>query len=363
MYTKGQPADSEGNVALDFDSVIQTHRARYPQMEPQDYGKLAYQNEFGPEHMAPEPEAVLSYLRREWETISGEDNPAPVEDIGNGLSRFHLTGGCDLETAAPLLAKLFLMTAQEHRGSQDGLFRKLEQLSRLDIPGLSGWLAEYKRQGCPAVHHSEAFRAAYHPHYRLLRTEYARCFSTLLAISQRMQAGKPTVVAIDGRCGSGKTHFSALLQKLFPCNVIHTDDFYLPFQSRTLHWEAEVGGNMDFPRLLSEILIPACSGSPLTYRPYDCHAGFLSETVKLPACPLTVVEGSYSTHPHLADKYDIKIFITCSQEEQERRLKAREGGAFSAFQNQWTPFEERYIKACQIKAHSDFIIDTSDFMS
>lgn len=150
MYTKGQQAGSEGNMALDFGSVIQTHRARYPQMEPQDYWKLAYQNEFGPEHMAPEPEAVLSYFRREWETISGEDGPVPVEDIGNGLSRFHLTNGCDLETAAPLLAKLFLMTAQEHRWSQYGLLRKLEQLSRLDIPGLSGWLVVYKRQNLTA---------------------------------------------------------------------------------------------------------------------------------------------------------------------------------------------------------------------
>lgn len=350
-------------MALDFCSVIQTHRTHYPQMEPQDYGKLAYQIEFGPRHMVLEPEAVFSYLRWEWETIPSGNSPVPVEDIGNGLSRFHLTGDCDVEMAAPLLAKLFLMTVQEHHGSQDGLFRKLEQLGRLDIPGLDSWLTEYKQQGCPAVHHSEAFRAAYHPHYRLLQTEYAHCFPALQAINQLMQVGKPAVIAIDGRCGSGKTHFSALLQKLFPCNVVHTDDFYLPFQSRTPHWKDEVGGNMDFSRLLSEILIPASSGNPLIYRPYDCHAGRLSEAAKLPVCPLTVVEGSYSTHPHLADKYDMKIFLTCSQEEQERRLKAREGSAFSAFQRQWIPFEERYLKACDTEAHSDFVIETSDFLA
>lgn len=345
-----------------FGSVIQTHRARYPQMEPQDYGKLAYQSEFGPRHMALEPEAVLSRLRREWEAIPGGDSPLPVEDIGNGLSRFHLTGARGPETAAPLLAKLFLMTAQEHRGSQDGLLHRLEQLGALDVPGLDGWLAEYKRQGCPAVCHSEAFRAAYQPHYRVLRTEYAHCFPALLAIEQLAYTGKPIIIAIDGRCGSGKTHFAALIQKLLPCNVIHMDDFYLPMENRTSHWRDEVGGNMDFSRLLSELLIPARRGVPLIYRPYDCHAGCLTESARLPSHPLTVVEGSYSTHPSLVDQFDIKVFLTCSRQEQERRLSAREGGTFPAFQRQWIPFEERYFQACETVLHSDFVIDTSNFL-
>lgn len=347
----------------DFGSVIQMHRVRYPQMEPQDYGKLAYQSEFGPRHMALEPEAVLSSLQREWEAVPVGDDTLPVEDIGNGLSRFHLTSAYDPKTAAPLLTKLFLMTAQEHRGSQDGLFRRLEQLNEFGSPGIDVWLAEYKQQGCPAVCHSEAFRAAYHPHYRLLRTEYARCFPALLAIEQLVYAEKPVIIAIDGRCGSGKTHFAALIQKLFPCNVIHMDDFYLPMENRASHWRDEIGGNMDFSRLLSELLVPARRGIPLIYRPYDCHTGYLFEGARLPAHLLTVVEGSYSTHPTLADQYDIKVYLTCSHQEQERRLSAREGSAFPAFQRQWIPFEERYFRTCETVLHSDFVIDTSNFLT
>ena len=35
-------------------------------------------------------------------------------------------------------------------------------------------------------------------------------------------------VAITGPNGSGKSTLAALLERLFPCRVVHTDDFYLP---------------------------------------------------------------------------------------------------------------------------------------
>lgn len=348
-------------MAPDFGAAIQAHRARYPRMEPQDYGKLAYQTEFGPRHMALEPETVLSCLRREWAAVPAGGAALPVEDLGEGLSRFHLTGGGDVELAAPLLAELFLRTAQEPRGSAEGMERRLALLRGLDVPGLDGWLVEYRRQGCPAVHHSEAFRAAYHPHYRLLNTQYAHCFPALLAIARLARAGGPAVIAIDGRCGSGKTRFAALIQELFPCNVIHMDDFYLPMKKRPPGWEDEAGGNMDFSRFLSEILLPARRGGGLYYRPYNCRTGHLSGAEQLPLRPLTVVEGSYSTHPRLAGHYDCTIFLTCPPEEQARRLRAREGSAFPLFPRRWIPMEERYFHLCNIQAQCDWCINTSGF--
>lgn len=348
-------------MALDFSAAIQIHQACYPKMRPQDYGKLAYQTEFGPKHMALEPEFVLSILKQEWASINSGGNTLPVEELGEGMCRFHLTRDYDVEQAALLLAKLFLLTAQKPRGSDNGLLRKLELLSKLNIPGMNDWLSEYQRQGFPAVHHSEAFRIAYRPHYRLLGTQYAHCFPALMAVDRLVQVGKPALVAIDGRSSSGKTHFAALIQKLFPCNVIHMDDFYLPMDHRSPKWKGEVGGNMDFPRLLSEILIPARNGAPLCYRPYDCHSGRLSKATAFPVHMLTVVEGSYSTHPCLASQYDSTIFLTCSPQEQIRRLQAREIDAFLMFQRQWIPMEEKYFKSCNTEFQSDYVIDTSDF--
>lgn len=348
-------------MALHFGEAIHAHQARYPQMKPQDYGKLAYQTEFGPRHMAPELETVFSELQREWEVIPSGDTTLPVEDLGDGMCRFHLTDAYDPEQAAPLLARLFLMTAQERRGSVDCLLKKLGLLRELDVPGMDGWLEEYRQQGFPAVRHSDAFRAAYHPHYRLLKTQYAHSFPALLTITQLAGTGKPIVIAIDGRCGSGKTQFAALIQELFPCNIIHMDDFYLPMEKRPAGWENGAGDNMDFSRLLSELLLPAKGGEPLCYRPYDCHAGQLSGAAELPPHPLTIVEGSYSTHPRLAGYYDYTIFLTCPPEEQAQRLRAREGSAFPLFLHRWIPMEERYFKLCHTQTQCGHTIDTSDF--
>ena len=41
------------------------------------------------------------------------------------------------------------------------------------------------------------------------------------------------ILAIDGRCTSGKTTLAEQIEKSLPCNIVHIDDFYLPFSKRT----------------------------------------------------------------------------------------------------------------------------------
>ena len=71
------------------------------------------------------------------------------------------------------------------------------------------------------------------------------------------------------------------------------------------------------------------------------------------------MEGSYSCHPTLADCYDLKVFVTCSKEEQARRLLAREGERYSGFTARWIPLEEGYFAKFQIEQVADFILDTT----
>lgn len=47
------------------------------------------------------------------------------------------------------------------------------------------------------------------------------------------EKNKNCIIAVDGRCGAGKTTFAQQLQNLFNCNVIHMDDFFLPRNMRT----------------------------------------------------------------------------------------------------------------------------------
>lgn len=169
---------------------------------------------------------------------------------------------------------------------------------------------------------------------------------------------KPFWIALDGRCASGKTTFAEEMRLDHGCVVIHMDDFYLPFEQRTEAQMSIPGGNIDFDRLLREVLLPLKSGSTVGYRPYRCHSGcFLEETLLAPQ-PIVVVEGSYSCHPSLRGLYDLCIFMTVSPEEQLLRIRGRDPALAESFQKQWIPREESYFSACDVSAHCDIVWET-----
>ena len=345
----------------EFQTVLREHLARYPLMEPQDCAKLAYQSTFGPAHAAGERGDVLRQLLGECSALPADREARPPERIGNGLCRVHLSGTGDWTLAAPLLADLLLLTAAEHHGTAADLEECLTAAEALPRPGMADWLAVYRRQGCPPVHHSPAYREAYDPHYRVLRTAYGGYFPALLAAARLARSGRPAVVAIDGRCGSGKSGLGDLMGRLLPCNVVHMDDYYLPPDRRAENWEQIPAGNMDLARFLQEVLEPAGAGAQIRCRPYDCRSGTLREGTTLPARPLTVVEGSYSQHPLLSARYDLRMFLTCAPEEQRRRLERREGAHFAAYESRWMPLEERYIRQCGPEKGCQLVIDTTGF--
>ncbi len=164
------------------------------------------------------------------------------------------------------------------------------------------------------------------------------------ALEALAAAGGPVIAAIDGRCGSGKTTLARLAAERLGCAVVHTDDFYLPFDKRPAGWQSVPCANMDLARLRGQVLEPFRAGERAVYRPYRCGEGCFGPETVLPAGGLLLAEGSYSLHPALTDLYDLKIFLTCDPGEQERRLREREGERFEAFQRQWIPLEEAYFQ-------------------
>ena len=191
--------------------------------------------------------------------------------------------------------------------------------------------------------------------------EYASFHPALQAAWKLIQTGRPSFLAIDGRCGSGKTRLASWMQAMFGCGVIHMDDFYLPMDKRGRNWREIPGGNLDFARLRNEVLVPLSAGNVVCYRPFDCRTGQLREEIRLSPPLLTVVEGSYSMHPALAGHYEKTFFLTCSKEEQACRLREREGGHYQTFQDLWIPLEEQYFRQYGIEHGSSLVLDTSSF--
>ena len=155
-------------------AILIAHAKRYPLMQPTDAVKLIYQNEFGGGHLIRDEEACLNYLRREYADLE-KDQTAPLcEDIGNGIVRVNLTAlkEEDLEQ----LGKAFVDSAAKHKGTLDSFLNKLEVLRTLtaegvfafDLDALNSYLSEYEAAGYPAVSHSEQYRQAYKPAYRII---------------------------------------------------------------------------------------------------------------------------------------------------------------------------------------------------
>ncbi len=165
----------------------------------------------------------------------------------------------------------------------------------------------------------------------------------------------PVLVAVEGRCASGKTTLASVLQDLAGWSVFHMDDFFLqPWQRTELRMQT-AGGNVDYERFLAEILEPLKKGeTEIAYRPYQCRHQKLAKPVYIKAKQVCLMEGSYSCHPALWDFYDLRIFLTVSPQEQKRRILARNGeDGYMPFAKQWIPLEEQYFKAYQIEERCD----------
>ena len=184
--------------------------------------------------------------------------------------------------------------------------------------------------------------------------------SILKAAIERISQKDHLIVAVDGRCGSGKTYQTNLLAEETACRVIRMDDFYLPMDQRRPDWQTFPAGNIDIDRFLREILIPLRDGTLSSYRPYSCKTGEYGDEIILRGAPLTVIEGSYCMYPSLAPFYDCKIFLTCSQKTQRRRLQAREGERFGVFLERWIPMEERYFAHFSVPSSADVVLATDD---
>lgn len=335
--------------------VLLEHRARYPKMEAQDFFKLLYQSEFGGGHLVSNAGAALERLRSEMAQTGARAMELPLESIGDGLLRLHLVAVESLGLRPETVLGLF-MRACAPRGSAEGLLEKLDMLIRL-FPEMTRAAAEYRAAGCPALHHSAAFRAAYAPAYRLVPAEAQRFLPLFQAIDGLLARKDHVRVAIDGCCASGKSTLGALLRDVYGANLFHMDDYFLPFARKTSERLAEPGGNVDYERFREEVAGQA-RDAVIRWRPFDCVRQTLGAPVETPPRPLTIVEGSYSLHPTLRDAYDLKVFLSIDPERQSARILRRNGPEkHRRFLELWIPLENAYFSALDIRSLCDLSFD------
>ena len=183
--------------------------------------------------------------------------------------------------------------------------------------------------------------------------------AVLEEIKKRKTQGR-MIIAVDGRCASGKTTFANRLKELTGCTVLSMDDFFLRAEQRTAERLKTPGGNVDYERFKEEILLPLKGGADtVNYSKYDCKKGNLIKLPPVRCGDILIVEGSYSCHPELARFYDLKIFLTVSEEEQLRRIKrTNTESEAERFKEKWIPLEELYFDTYKIKENCDLCFRT-----
>ena len=342
---------------MNFEETIALHARIYKKLSPRDAVKLAYQSVFGPEHMIKDADAAKKRLFDEYSTTS-HDKPFRAEDLGR-FSRVYLDSPLT-DTELSLIGKIFINSAASPKGDTAEFSEKLDIIGRLAKSGelpfgygeFAAFRAEYEKDGPKAVSHSDEYRKEYHPAYRLVDSKYIRLLPLIFAVSKR----ESIVLALDGRAASGKTTAAKLIAELFDGEVVHLDDFFLPFEKRTPERLAEPGGNLDRERFLEEV-VPNVRGE-FSYRVFDCQSGgFREEPRRIGKSKLLICEGAYSLHPAFGKYYDISAFSAIAPEEQKKRILARNGERmWQSFRDRWIPMEEKYFETFNIAERCDFII-------
>ncbi len=343
---------------------ILEHLKRYPMMEIADMVKLLYQSEFGGGHMIKNPAASLERLERECQGLELGQGPMRWEKIGNHMGRLFLQGMSEhlsLET----VNRFFVNSARRVNASEKVFEGKLELLVEMCREGslpfecreLEDWLDVYREKGYPLIRHSDTYRRLYHPSYRVISEDYLQYLDLFESIDSRPEKNRPLILAVDGRCGSGKSWLARLLSGIYPSSVIHMDHFFLRPVQRTEERLKEAGGNIDYERFMEEVVKPLKSGeNVLDYRRYDCVSGEFSEQIRVRMKDLVIIEGTYSCHPRFCGCYDVKVFLDISPEEQKERILKRNGAyMLSRFVNEWIPKEETYFDTFGIRKTCDLI--------
>ena len=342
-------------------AYFERQAALHPAMTPQDALKMAYQAAFGAEHLAGDEAAVRRYLHDELTACQAAAEEPLTEAISPDLCRVNLRAWKAAKLPEEWLARMFLDACQP-RPDGESRFRKI--LTALDDLAGNGGLPfdfeawrqareAYLASGLHAVHHSDAYRERENPAYRLILSRYGRMLPLLAALD----LSERQIIALDGRCASGKTTLAADLARITGAAVVHMDDFFLPPALRTPERLAQPGGNVHYERFIADVLPGLLGGQAFSYPVFDCSVMALNGARSVPAASLVIVEGAYSCHPALGEYMTLRAFSDVDPDTQRRRILARNGEAgLQNFVERWIPLEERYFEACRVRERAQVVL-------
>lgn len=353
---------------MDFEQYLIEQLNKHPAMQPQDLVKMCYQAAYGAEHLLADPHSAWIYLKKEYEQLEIVDTcPEKIlyEEISSQVCRIHLSAWKSKGLPLEWLHTMFVASCKGEENAQAQFTQYLETAGKIvreknlgfTIHHWEEYCSDYKKRGMPPVHHSQEYREKEHPNYRIVHSHFCRILPILELAKKYLQANTPCVIAIDGRAASGKTTLASLLKLVLHADIIHLDDFFLPPELRQKERFQTPGGNIHHERFIQQVLPFLSQRTPFSYQIFDCSTMKYSGVQQIGTQFFRVVEGSYSCHPFFGDYADITIFADVSSDEQEKRIRQRNGEELlKMFVSRWIPLEEAYFSHFQIKEKAQLIL-------
>lgn len=175
-----------GNEAR-FLRIVGSHLFRYPLMQPRDLYKLMFQASMGSAHGIEDRYKATDSLYREIQNLPSGP-PEPMVDIishEGDLARINLRPYMAAGGDPDGLLEAFVRTSADYGKSLQRMeqYRSWvvgmdqEELLPPPLKGIAGYFREMMTSGYPAVHHSEIYRKAYSPAYRVILSDLVSLLS------------------------------------------------------------------------------------------------------------------------------------------------------------------------------------------
>jgi uridine kinase len=168
-------------------------------------------------------------------------------------------------------------------------------------------------------------------------------------MSLRPSCGPVRLVAVDGPAGSGKTTFAGRLGAALDCQVIHSDDFPVP-------WEEGPGGW--FHALESQVLRPLERGLPGDFRRYDWVRGEYAGRVAVPAAPVLVIEGVGTARASVSGLLAYIVWVEALEAVRMRRVLDRDGVELEPRWRAWFAAERAWFAGDRTRERADLVVRT-----
>lgn len=348
---------------MEFKNYLIDQSQKHPSMQPSDIAKMCYQSALGAEHLLLDVERARAYFNMEFDSVEPRDGEM-FECLSDSVCRIDLGAWKNSGLPCKYLFKMFVASARISQDGREKLVEYIESVENfLDELNLSfslddwkSFLQKYREMGMPAIHHSQSYRDAEKPAYRIVDRKFTKIIDLLKKLNE-ISGDKIRVIAIDGRAAAGKSTLAELLGAILDAEIVHMDDFFLPPSLRTPERLSEIGGNIHYERFAEEVIPFLRKEEGFSYGVFDCGVMSINGSQEIKPSMWRIVEGSYSHHPKFGGYADFTVFCSVSPEEQMKRILARNGEWFAEkFKNEWIPMEEHYFEAFNIRENANVVV-------